>query len=633
MEAYFGTVEGRRASLAIRGRAEDEAGPSKGPRKHGRNGITNGLSLDLPVNGPLPKRSRRSETQASTNGDSMQIDQNGYHDRQENGTSSNNYSPADNVSANGMEIDEQPATPTPEPTFTLTNGESRGIQSEKPVDLTDKASIQTLSSSIQAIMHLAYNPQDPTIIAAGGEALARIWQTPKTAGTTDSTQNYQDILPPTNDSLVSSMAWSPDGEYLAVASHHASSPDCAGAVSIWTKHGKCMEELPATQEMVILLQWNPTSTQLLGMSSSGTMRSSITVWDLNDLRHLAPCQIDHELRDVVWLDDNQFAVCGHGIVGTSYSPVPEAIAVNPSRDNEIHIRVWNLVRHNAPLSANLFAADETGGLALLNHNSEVMSVRQAHEAEITALEFQPLDEIVEYHHDTHRLLATCSLDGTVKIWNSKNIECLNALSLGGVSYPAMALSFTPDGHLLAAANPNRILVWNPEDKGPPKASWRGDLGRSPKKGLLTNGNGMINGNGDIPMDRDSAIGDDAEDEGCSLSWDAEGTKLAMGSGSQVCYSISHVPNFLRGNMLILHGNSVRHHQLRTLIGLAPATSIYTHLQAFGKGSHMRQAPECFSYLASIGKRPANTTGLCSTIRAGIYHQDSEDSSAPLRSRE
>jgi hypothetical protein len=93
----------------------------------------------------------------------------------------------------------------------------------------------------------------------------------------------------------------------------------------------------------------------------------------------------------------------------------------------------------------------------------------------------------------------------------------------GYAVPAMAMSFTPDGFLVAGANWNRALIWNAEAGGLPKASWKGDLGRL-TNGSHTNGDGV-----DRNMEEDGTGGQD-----CSLSWDAEGGKLALGVGNQVC---------------------------------------------------------------------------------------------------
>ena len=473
----------------------------------------------------------------------MQVDQNGYHDlnRPDNESDTNNYSPADNSrSVNGMEIDDEPATPSPEPILTLNIGASKAIQIDQPVDLADKTSIHTLSSSNQAIMHLAFNPQDPTILATGGEALARIWQTAKMAGSLEAAQTYCDILPPSDDSYVSAEAWSPDGAVLAVASRNATTSQLAGSVSLWTSQGKCIEELPATQELIFKLRWNPAGSHLVGITSSGMTSTSIVVWEAESSTLSRPCEVQNELRDVIWTSDSQFAVCGKGIIATSGSLTAETIPLHSSDDPEVHSRTWTHILQDTSFSTNLIAADESGYIALVGRQGDIHSTREAHYGELTGLELRPSSKLTTTSADSTRLMATSGMEGTVKLWNAINLENLATLSFGGPASPVMSLSFTPSGHLLAAGNPNRIYVWDPDDMGPPKATWKREVGKGPQKKALPNGNtnGLNGHNNDVAMDYDSAIGDDAEDEGRSLSWDAEGRKLAMGVGSQVCVILS-----------------------------------------------------------------------------------------------
>ena len=465
----------------------------------------------------------------------MQVDQNGFHDqdRPDNESDTNHDSPADNAhSANGMEIDEELATPTPEPILTLNIGESKGVQLDQPVDLADKTSIQMLSASNQVIMHLAYNPQDPSILAAGGEALARIWQSSKMAGPAD-TQGYCDILPPSDDSYVSALAWSPNGKVLAIASRNGSMAQLAGAVTIWTNQGKCIEELPATQEMVFKLSWNAEGTHLVGLTSSGMSSTSVIVWEAGGSTQAQPYEVKTELRDVTWTSDVQFAVCGKNLIATSTNGPSGGMILQPSSDPDVCTRTWTHLIQDPSFSPNFVAADDSGYLALIGRQGEIQVTRKAHEGELTGLELRPLSKP---DSDESRLVATSGMEGAVKIWDVTSLEHLRTLSFDGPASPVMSLGFTPDGHLLAAGNPNRIIVWSMLDAGPPKAIWRREISKGGQKKPLTNGNANgTNGHSDISMDYDSAIGDDAEDEGRSLSWDATGKKLAMGVGSQVRY--------------------------------------------------------------------------------------------------
>lgn len=464
----------------------------------------------------------------------MQVDQNGFHDdRPENESDTNHDSPADNAhSANGMEIDEELATPTPEPILTLNIGESKGIQLDQPIDLADKTSIHSLSASNQVIMHLAYHPQDPSILAAGGEALARIWHSSKMAGPTDTTtQAYFDVLPPSDDSYVSALAWSPNGEVLAIASRNGSMVEPAGSTSLWSSQGKCIEELSATQEMVFKLAWNASGTHLSGLTSGGMSSTCVIVWEVGGSTQSLQHEVQTELRDVTWTNEIQFAVGGKGIIATSANNLSAGITLQPSTDPNVCNRTWTHLIQDSPMSPNFIAADDVGHLAIIGRQGEIQVSREAHDGELTGLQLRPHSKSAS---DSTRLMATSGMEGAVKLWDSTNLEHLNTLTFGGPASPVMSLSFTPDGHLLAAGNPNRIFVWSTLDVGPPKATWKRDMSKGGQRKPLTNGNvNGANGHGDIAMDYDSAIGDDAEDEGRSLSWDATGKKLAMGVGSQV----------------------------------------------------------------------------------------------------
>ena len=459
----------------------------------------------------------------------MQIDnQNGYHDpiAPPEPVSPTNYSPAeDGQTTNGMDIDEDAdaaGSPTPDRplVLTLTNGESRGVQSEKVAELGPQTSILTVPDQTHVEL-TAWNPKDPTILAVGGEALCRLWYITRTATSGDSPnhKSYVDILDPSYGSLVTTMAWSPNGEVLAVATRDGSS-DWVGAVCLWSKMGKALDELPAAQDMVLTLRWSPSGNQLLGITSSGNGASSLTLWDIQSSQAMLPYPITNIITDAAWTSNNQLTICGHGIIASSLLEDGKILALN-SRTEGPAIQLWTHIRYDSRTHTTALAAEESGVLGLID-SSDTLRITTAHEAEITALAYQPVPNLSAYPASAPRLVATSSMDGTIKIWDAKRpFAVVHTLSLG-YSTPAMAMSFTPDGYLVAAANSNRVLIWNAEAGGVPKASWKGLLGNLPN-GSLTNGD-----------DVDESMADDGLGEpNPSLSWDADGGKLALGVGSQV----------------------------------------------------------------------------------------------------
>lgn len=474
----------------------------------------------------------------------MQIDQNGYRYQSEAPipASPPNYSPADDgQTGNGMDMDEDvdaPGSPSSDNTpliQTLTNGESRGVQSDKVAELGPQTSILTVSETSH-VMHTAWNPKDPTILATSGDALCRLWYISRSAAFDDNPNpqnhpnhhhqpSYVDLLGLSYASLVSTMAWDPTGEILAVAIRDDTS-DWVGAVSLWSKTGKALDELPAAQDMVLKLRWSPSGKHLLGITTSGTVTSSLALWDIDSSQAMPPYQLPSVITDATWTSNSQLTICGNNMIASSLLENQNIIALH-IRDEPMTQQNWRHIRYDSRTHTIALAAEETAVLGLID-SSDTLRTVTAHDSEITALAYQPVTNLSAYPINAPRLLATSSLDGSIKVWDAKRpFNLIHVLSLGHAA-PAIAMSFTPDGYLVAAANWNKVLIWNAEAGGLPKAASKGVLGKL-YNGLLTNGDGANEEEDDL-----------GGDENCSLSWDAESGKLAMGFGSQVSFTLSSV---------------------------------------------------------------------------------------------
>ena len=457
----------------------------------------------------------------------MQIDQVGYQYQNDGPipVSPTNYSPAeDGQTANGMEVDEDMdalGSPTSDHTpliQTLTNGESRGVQSDKV--LGPQTSILTLSETSH-VMHTAWNPKDPTILATSGDALCRLWSISTSAAFDENPNhqsNYVDFLDSSYGSLVSTMAWDPTGEILAVATR-ADNSDWIGAVSLWSKTGKALDELPAAQDMVLKLRWSPSGKQLLGITTAGNVTSSLALWDIDTSKPVPPYQLPSVITDAAWTSNNQLTICGDNMIASSLLENQRIITLHTRPEAKAQEN-WTHIRYDSRTHTTALAAEETAVLGLIDASDTLRTI-SAHESQITALAYQPVTNLSAYPASAPRLLATSSLDGSIKIWDAKRpFDLLRTLSLGHAA-PAIAMSFTPDGYLVAAANWNQVLIWNAEAGGLPKAASKGVLERK-SNGMVTNGNGASEEEDDL-----------AGDANCSLSWDAESGKLALGFGKQV----------------------------------------------------------------------------------------------------
>lgn len=462
---------------------------------------------------------------------------------------------------------------------TLTNGQSVGVQSDKVADLGPETI--TLAVRDTNVMHTVWNPQHADILAAGGQALCRIWsiarspvhptgnvapisdaqpplmeppqppqppqppdpseppQPPEppepgqaeiSAGNRDSDHHQGrdppprpdpwrsvDLLdPPDPDAMVTTMAWSPDGEILAIAMQ-TDITESTSTVKLLSKSGELIDELPSAHDMVLKFAWNPSGTHLLLVTCSGQDSGTVVVWNVQAAWALPPLSLDHVIVDAAWADDGSFGLCGQNIVLEAVID-GDAIVTRHSRTEFGGDLQWTHIQIDALAHTTAVSAEECATLGIIDDSGELHRTK-AHDAEITALVLQPVPRASSTPLASSRLLVTSSLDGTIKLWDIRNpFTTLHVLSLG-LSSPALAISFTPDGHLLAAAHWHRILVWNAESGGLPMASWKGEASKWPH---LANG-----------VDKDSGIGEEEDGSTHSLHWDADGKRLAYGLGGQV----------------------------------------------------------------------------------------------------
>ncbi|KAL8833716.1 MAG: hypothetical protein Q9170_004115 [Blastenia crenularia] len=543
-KAFFAPGVGRATSSprgdASQAESNGKARGSPRARKHPRESSTaNGLNLELPLSAPAAKRNRRingntttGNEPAITNGerrgsDSMDIDQNGSPQHEPPEPKSSLDSPAgegQTVAAGaGMEVDDDAPEPNDhDPRMSLTNGPSVGVQSDRVADLGPETSVLTVPQ--RNVLHTAWNPTDPLLLAVAGDALCRIW-TITSQDRPNPNYRYVDILEQSDGSTVTAMAWSPSGGMLAVATRNDDT-ERVGEVSVWSQYGKSLDSLLATQDMLITFKWNPSGTHLLGITSSGVDSSTLTIWDVCSSQALPSISLDHVATDAVWCDAHRFIVCGHSLVAECIIDQTNTLSFNNRTEAELQCN-WTYVRHDSITECVAIAAEDSGTLAVLNADGQIHTTT-AHNAEITAIAFEPIYDPLSYVPSSPRRLATSSLDGDIRIWDATMpFSILHILDFGRAT-PPMAISFTPDGYLVAAANSNRVLFWNAETGGLPKAVWRGDPGYG-----IEFSNKREESNGAVYMDGDSGIGE--EDEGCahSLSWDANGGRLAYGSGSQI----------------------------------------------------------------------------------------------------
>ena len=452
---------------------------------------------------------------------------------------------AGGMGASHLQVQAQVIIPT------LSNGQSVGVQSDKVADLGPETAV--LDLDCENVTHVCWNPRDATLLATGGDELCHIWSVPTSSmayarfgpdGTAEpgANQNHNhnhchinpaltpnqmiDLLEPPG-SRITAMAWSPDGNSIAVAIH-PKSPGARGTISVRSRTGESLDELPGGQDWVLNLLWNPSGNLLLAVTHSDDSSSVLMVWEPGTTRIIEPFNSDRTIIDVVWVDHHTIALCGKSFIASTvvgengFDALQQLADTGPSHD-------WSYIRYDDISRTSVVASETSGFLGLLDPNSKISTV-QAHDCEITALMYQPLSnsDPSALPLSSPRTFATAGTDGKIKLWDARRpMQLMRTLEMGGAS-PILALSFTYDGYLVAAASSDKILFWTTDTGGLPKATWSArNIGRSLPS---TNGTLHSNGNGNI---ENSEMDVTDEDLTFSLSWDADGRRLAYGAKDKV----------------------------------------------------------------------------------------------------
>ena len=432
---------------------------------------------------------------------------------------------------------------------TLTNGVSRGVQSEnfKVTDLGPETAVLNLAGN--SLTQAAWNPKHPTLLAAGGRALCHIWAlqpanarsapnpnsnpsgpaTDATNSTTDSTSHsLLSVSPEDTTELeidatasVTAIAWSPAGDAIAYSTFpDDSSPLKRSFITLCSKEGIVSDQLPSSPEPVMGLAWNPSGRYLAAVAGK-----TIIVYDRKKGMVLPPYETKNSLLDVAWLPEDHLAVCGESIMATA------GVFENRVADLFIYPQTelnhdWSQLRYDLHTSTIAVASEESGHLALIEASGPFHAIR-AHETTLTGLAYRPMVGSDAISSAAPRLLATSSVDGTVKLWNARaGLQHVHTFNLGAA---ALSLCFTPDGRHVAAANSTKILFWSAQEGGMPKAVWDSAQIDGPTEhsgnGIHVNGTNGVE-NGDVNME-------DQDEQAPSMTWDSNGHKLALACKDKV----------------------------------------------------------------------------------------------------
>jgi transducin (beta)-like 1 len=489
------------------------------------------------------KRKKPSNIEAHANGDNLDVDINGI----------NQTSRAESE-AIVTDVDS-PAIEEPPPPTTADVGESIQVETDKVTTLAPGTTYINVNTPGSTITAMAWNPFKPFIMVSG-HSLLRLYAV-STTTTLDSVTGpkFKDYPLPSTSSNITAFQWKDEGDGILAAFGSTSNEN--GEIKSVTQLRLLSEPYSPNHTVIIngvvqLVRWNQSQDRVLAVSYSDGLHS-IAIWTLADQTFSSPLSltIAETIVDATWLNQGRFAICGDKLLKI-FEVTDGRILETFSEET---VGFWDKLRYDPVCSLLACASTESNKIALTNGEYPIRETADLGEGGLTDIEFQPIINPASYIEGSQRLLATAFGNGTIQLWNAVSpFTPLYRLTMDGS--PAISISFSPDGYVLAGAGNGSVVIWNAENGRLPKATWSWEESTD----VAINGS-LEQPNGSDAMDIDKPELPN-ETKLQTLSWDSDGKRIAYCIGNRVS-SVSYI------KLWMCQSNTVPdcHHQFPEVIQL------------------------------------------------------------------
>lgn len=253
---------------------------------------------------------------------------------------------------------------------------------------------------------------------------------------------------PTDIAPIQSIAWSPDGEHIAVALGSYISEDHDYAIRILDANtGEIIDTLDFHSGGVASVDWSPDSTRLV---SSGEGDAAGLVWDISTGQRITlsqPYSMAGRFADIWNPDGNRIANTSGGSSSLNIWNPNNGQTLSSFHDVDSgipHSVDWS------PDASQLVTGNENGTITIWDVSTgEALLTLQGHMGIVTSVSWSP----------DGSQIASGGWDDTIRIWNIETGTVLYEFT--GHSDNIAKVVWSPDGSQIASASRDgTIRVWN-----------------------------------------------------------------------------------------------------------------------------------------------------------------------------
>ncbi|GJE85862.1 WD40 repeat-like protein [Phanerochaete sordida] len=347
---------------------------------------------------------------------------------------------------------------------------------DNPVPSTSKVEVEThlvppddiavgmLKGHNSEVFVCAWNPANKNILGTGSkDTVMNIWHLHEPSPneptpTSESPLTFVHRVDVEQGDLTS-LDWSPDGKLLAAGSYDTYLRICDSSGQLY------LAESMQKKGPVFATRFSPSGQYLLTASIDG----SVCAWDIpkkalyKQYRHHERCCLDVE-----WLSDDVFVSCGvdsniHVVKLDTDAPL-ETLSIHSDEVNQIKCNPQRTLLASCSDDGTARIWD-VGDVKLGRASSKKPVTLSGHTSTVSSIAWCPEDQTADYE-----ILATSSLDGTARLWNSSTGECLTVFNDHMASI--YTISFSPDARLFATAGADGHLHIYDVKSREVKWSWR-----------------------------------------------------------------------------------------------------------------------------------------------------------------